>query len=51
MLDTAAEMQKYAQRTKATLLDGSMPLANLSNMTDRERVTLARWVELGAKVP
>jgi len=51
MFDTAAEMQQYAQRIKATVADGSMPLANMSNMTDQERLVLAHWVETGAKVP
>lgn len=49
--DTAAEMQHYAPRIGATVKDGSMPLANLSGMTDGERRLLARWVDLGAKVP
>jgi uncharacterized membrane protein len=51
MLDTSAEMQKYAQRIKATVADGSMPLANMSGMTDEERRILGRWVDMGAKVP
>jgi len=51
MLDTAAEMQQYAQRIKATVADGSMPLANMSGMTDEERRALECWVERGAKIP
>lgn len=51
MFDTAAEMQQYAQRIKATVADGSMPLANMSGMTDEERRALERWVERGAKIP
>jgi uncharacterized membrane protein len=51
MFDTAAEMQKYAQRIGATAADGSMPLANMSGMTDEERRVLGRWVETGAKIP
>lgn len=51
MLDTAAEMQQYAPRIKATVADGSMPLANMTNLTDDERRVLERWVETGAKIP
>ena len=51
-LDTALEMRQYAQRIEATVsVDRSMPLANLTGMTDRERRILARWVETGAKIP
>ena len=52
MLDTAGEMKQYAPRIEATVaVDRSMPLANLSGMTDDERRALARWVETGAKIP
>jgi uncharacterized membrane protein len=44
-------MQQYAARIGATAADGSMPLANMSNMTDDERRVLTRWVETGAKIP
>jgi len=51
MFDTALQMQEYAGRIGATVADRSMPLANLSGMTDDERRVLGRWVEMGAKVP
>lgn len=51
MLDTALQMRQYAQRIGASVADRSMPLANLSGMTDDERRVLDRWVETGAKVP
>jgi len=51
MFDTALEMKQYAQRIEATVADGSMPLANLSGMTDEERGILTRWVEAGARIP
>lgn len=52
MLDTALEMQQYAQRIEATVaVERTMPLANMTGMTDRERRILGRWVEAGAKVP
>jgi uncharacterized membrane protein len=52
MLDTAEQMQKYAERIKGSVaVERSMPLANLSGMTDEERTILSRWVDAGAKVP
>ena len=52
MLDTALEMQQYAQRIEATVaVERTMPLANLSGMTDEERRILGRWVQTGAKIP
>ena len=51
MLDTEPEMKKYARRIEATVQDGSMPLANISGMTDEERRTLALWVEEGTRIP
>ena len=52
MLDTAREMKQYAQRIEATAaVERTMPLANMSGMTDEERWALGRWVETGAKVP
>ncbi len=51
MFDTALQMQRYAGRIGATVADRSMPLANMSGMTDDERRVLARWVEIGAKIP
>ena len=52
MLDTSLEMQQYAQRIEATVaVERTMPLANLSGMTDEERRILGRWVQTGAKIP
>jgi hypothetical protein len=52
MLDTALGMKQYAQRIQARVAgDRTMPLANMSGMTDQERWVLARWVETGAEIP
>lgn len=51
-LDTAAQMKQHAQQIEASVVvERSMPLANLSNMTDEERWVLGRWVKTGAQVP
>jgi len=52
MLDTAQRMKQYAQRIETRVVaERTMPLANMSGMTDEERWVLGRWVETGAKVP
>ena len=52
MLDTALQMKQYARRIEARVaVERTMPLANMSSMTDEERWVLGRWVETGAKVP
>jgi uncharacterized membrane protein len=52
MLDTALQMKQYARRIEASVtVERTMPLANMSGMTDEERLVLGRWVETGAKVP
>ncbi|HEY1909468.1 MAG TPA: hypothetical protein VGG73_00985 [Vicinamibacterales bacterium] len=52
MLDTALEMKQYADRIEASVAaEHTMPLANLSGMTDEERSVLHRWVQTGADVP
>ena len=52
MLDTALQMKQYSRRIKARVaVERTMPLANMSGMTDEERRVLGRWVETGAKVP
>ena len=52
MLDTALQMKQYARRIEARVaVERTMPLANMSGMTDEERRLLGRWVETGAKVP
>lgn len=52
MLDTALQMKQYARRIEASVaVERTMPLANMSGMTDEERRVLGRWVETGAKIP
>ncbi len=52
MLDTALRMKQYARRIEVrVVVERTMPLANMSGMTDEERWVLGRWVETGAKVP
>ena len=52
MLDTAQQMKQYARRIEARVaVERTMPLANMSGMTDEERWVLGRWVETGAKIP
>ena len=52
MLDTALRMKQYARRIEARVaVERTMPLANMSGMTDEERWVLGRWVETGAKIP
>ena len=52
MLDTALQMKQYARRIEARVaVERTMPLANMSGMTDEERRVLGHWVETGAKVP
>ena len=52
MLDTALRMKQYARRIEASVaVEHTMPLANMSGMTDEERWVLGRWVKTGAKVP
>ena len=52
MFDTALQMKQYARRIEARVaVERTMPLANMSGMTDEERWVLGRWVETGAKVP
>lgn len=52
MLDTAPQMKEYARRIEARVVEErTMPIANMSGMTDAERWVLGRWVATGAKVP
>jgi uncharacterized membrane protein len=52
MLDTALEMKQYARRIDVrVVVERTMPIANMSGMTDDERWILGRWVETGARVP
>jgi uncharacterized membrane protein len=52
MFDTAAQMKQYARRIEESVaVERTMPLANMSGMTEEERQVLSRWVETGAKIP
>ena len=52
MLDTAAQMKQWARRIQASVtVERTMPLANMSGMTDEERSLLGRWVDTGARIP
>jgi len=51
-LDTALQMKQYARRIGATVaVDRTMPIANMTGMTDEERRVLGRWAETAAKLP
>ena len=51
-LDTAAQMKQYARRIQVRVVEEStMPIVNMSGMTDEERALLGRWVKTGAKIP
>jgi len=52
MLDTPEQMRRYALRIQArAVVERTMPLANMSGMTDEERWLRGRWIETGATVP
>jgi uncharacterized membrane protein len=52
MLDTAQQMRQYARRIEVRVaVERTMPLANMSGMTDEERHLLGRWVATGAEIP
>jgi len=47
-LDTAEQMQHYAERIKVRVVeDRDMPLLNKTEMTDQERALLGAWVDRG----
>ena len=47
--DTPREIQSWSARIhERTVTTRTMPLANLTNMTEQERATIARWFEAGA---
>lgn len=51
-LDTPANIVALAERIKARAVDStSMPMGNVTGMTEDERKTLGRWVAEGAKGP
>jgi uncharacterized membrane protein len=52
VFDTAQQMKHYADRIEArVVVERTMPIVNMSGMTDEERWILGRWVKTGAKVP
>lgn len=52
MLDTALQMKQYAKRIEVrVIVERTMPIANMNNMTEEERWILGRWVETGARIP
>lgn len=51
-LDTAEQMRRSAERILLrAVTQRSMPLLNVTGITDDERASLARWIESGAAVP
>ena len=44
VLDTTADLKKYAARVLEQVEDRTMPLGNETDMTDEDRETLARWI-------
>lgn len=52
ILDTPAQMKQWAHRIEVrTTVERTMPIANMSQMTDEERALLGRWAEEGARIP
>ncbi|MGF1671962.1 MAG: urate hydroxylase PuuD [Balneolaceae bacterium] len=50
-LDTKEEIQRYAdQIMQTTVRTNAMPLGNLTNMTEEERIKIHRWISQGAKI-
>jgi len=51
IFDSAAAIRAYAQRIDALAVQTTtMPLGNLTGMTEAERETLGRWIQSGARV-
>jgi uncharacterized membrane protein len=49
--DTAEELVRLAAKVKTVVIDTkTMPLGNLTQMTDEERATLGAWLAAGAKL-
>ena len=49
MLETAEQVAQHAAKIAETVGNRYMPIANLTQMTDDERATVARWFAAGAK--
>jgi uncharacterized membrane protein len=51
MLDTAEQIEQWAERIhERTVVTKTMPLANLTQITEEEREILARWFNTGANI-
>ena len=51
MFDTPAQIQKQApQINQQAVKTHTMPLGNITNITDEERATIGAWIAQGAKV-
>ncbi|MCY4362062.1 MAG: urate hydroxylase PuuD [Gammaproteobacteria bacterium] len=51
MFDTPEQIAQWAQRIHdRTVTTRTMPLANLTQMTDEERLLVARWYKTGAEI-
>ena len=51
MLDTPEQIKDLADRIEAVAVNTTtMPLANLTGMTDEERVLLGKWIRAGAEI-
>lgn len=52
VLDSLADMQKWAPRIKARTIDSTgMPYLNKTKMTTEERRVVARWIHTGTVLP
>lgn len=47
MFDTPEQIQSRAVKIRLQVLNKTMPLGNITNMTERERVTLIQWIDQG----
>jgi uncharacterized membrane protein len=50
MVETAEQVTQHAAKIAETVANRYMPIANLTQMTDDERATIAQWFAAGAKV-
>ena len=51
-LDTPQEIRSYADDIRQQAVDThTMPLGNVTGMTDAERALVGRWIGQGAKIP
>lgn len=50
MLQNPEQVSQHVNKIGETVASGYMPLGNLTNITDEERMTIAKWVAQGGKV-